>query len=261
MTPSAENPYAPPQVSPDNPSALAAAAPLLPLQDPRALGWVAIVLINAASLLSIVIELFSNRVDRGLVDDLQGGAAGLFLLAGLAVILAFLGSVIVYLMWLFRCAKNATLLLGKELQTKPGMAVACYFIPFYNLVAPFFSMKEIVEVTYRHTHRDPAAGFIIPWWLLWIGSGIANPIFANSQEWFWIPSVVLDFAGIVLSIIIFRLSKVQATLEVAAPQPRQPQLRQAPNAGAIPGPRPVARPAGTPPPPSARPPTPPPPAV
>lgn len=202
-----ENPYSAPTQQPaeDAPHPVGA----FRLEDPRRWGRLALGLLSVAAILNTFVVSFmaiapTELQRRWPLDKIT-----------LPVPLFSIGGIVVYLMWLHRCAKNALYLNGKALRISPGMAVGCYFIPFYNMIAPLLSMAEIVEITERHSRqRKSASGLLLSWWLFWLGSVIITAFFQNDIGSLFIARLAANVALILFGLIILRVSAAQAAIVI-----------------------------------------------
>jgi hypothetical protein len=102
----------------------------------------------------------------------------------LAHFIAYVGSVVFFLMWLFRAYKNLDVLETTHREFTAGWAVGWWFIPFAKLVKPFQAVREAWwdsdpqindEPTFLSASLKSAPTFMGLWWGFWIASNI----FAN----------------------------------------------------------------------------------
>jgi hypothetical protein len=93
---------------------------------------------------------------------------------GIGYALAFLISAVSYSMWFHRAYRNLPALGAKNLLTKPGWAVGCWFIPILNLFRPFQAAREIVVYSNPGYAGDKLASdvgapdLLKLWWATWI---------------------------------------------------------------------------------------------
>jgi hypothetical protein len=87
-------------------------------------------------------------------------------------------STILSLIWTYRAAVNVRVLGANGLQFSPGWAVAVYFIPLVNLVAPFLVLREIAKasVDAKRWSTQRAGALVYLWWPLIIVSGILSQL-------------------------------------------------------------------------------------
>jgi hypothetical protein len=93
-----------------------------------------------------------------------------------------------FLMWLHRAAKNARGFGWRRPFTSPTMTVACWFIPFLNLIRPYQVVKAIYWAS------EPAADDLpsdwvrrIPqifpiWWMTWILGNIIEQVASKLED-------------------------------------------------------------------------------
>jgi hypothetical protein len=151
---------------------------------------------------------FSGEEDPG---ENPAGLALAFVALGVAVIatLVYITTVVFFLMWLHRSAKNVTALGGPALSNSPTFAVVSFFIPFVNLVMPFKAVREIWQgsvppaQTYLSAPSPPV--WFIFWWIFWLLSNFAQNI-----------AFRLSFRGGVSEDVVTILSIVADALSVIA---------------------------------------------
>lgn len=203
-----ENPYAAPATI-DSPPGAVFRADGEELKDPRTLGWLAVGFLWLYSFCRIVFGWMEARTSGLYMEDAAQSE-----LPALGTGLTFIGTVITFLMWTYRCASNAQRL--ERMDTKPGMAVGSYFIPFYNLTGPCLAMREIIQVTYRHTDRKSIKGLVVHWWLGWIVFNLSTRFMQDSEYW-WFPLACMTISAAFLTAIILNLGTAQSTIR--APRP------------------------------------------
>lgn len=107
-------------------------------------------------------------------NDNRQGIIGVFQLV------AYLTTVILFLMWIHRAHKNLSAFGARHLKYSPGWAVGWFFVPFLNLVRPFQVVKEIWGASdsnleednfWRTTAASPLIGW---WWALFLISTFAD---------------------------------------------------------------------------------------
>jgi len=213
MSDSGQNPYAPPALA-DSPIPAHSSEPGERLLDPRPLGRIAVALLSLYCLwVTLVLALtFAgvSLIQLGIPRQALKWLPPTF-------IALLLGFMVIFLMWTYRCAKNAKRLAGSRMQTTPALTVWSYFIPFYCFFGPFISMKEIVSITNRHSERQLPKALIVGWWLPWVATWLINA-FAGPSEIRWAVQVSLLLAGLLLNLIIVRLSAAQAEIVIAVPE-------------------------------------------
>lgn len=101
-------------------------------------------------------------------DDLASGTAGLYALALIATI-------VLWLIWQYRHAKNAEVL-GKRDGLGAGWAIGGWFIPLANFVLGPLQLAQSAKWS------DPDAppgqgrvpGIVVAWWVLWVGQSLVG---------------------------------------------------------------------------------------
>jgi len=117
----------------------------------------------------------------------QGGPASgtLFLIEGFIAIFGLIGyyggfipAVVFFVMWVHRVVRNMPSLGAVDPRFTPGAAVAWCFVPFVNLVQPFFSVLDAWRGSIpAHRWLDRAArragpvpSLVAGWWAAWLGA-------------------------------------------------------------------------------------------
>ena len=170
-------------------------------------------------------------------------------LVGLAQVVVFVATVVVFLTWLHRAYKNLRAF-GVRTEMSPGWAVGNWFIPFLNLVRPYQSVKELwiksdPAVDFTNGFAQPGAGaratsLVGFWWFAWLFanfagraySRIADAEIASSRpeivEWAGGASSMLTLAAALLAAnVVWAIDRMQAeksrqrglSLWSAPPQP------------------------------------------
>ncbi|HEU4716799.1 MAG TPA: DUF4328 domain-containing protein, partial [Bacteroidia bacterium] len=107
---------------------------------------------------------------------------------GLVQTVAYILSIIFFIMW-FRRAYNNLHLMGSQFLTfSEGWAAGAWFVPFMNLVRPFRIMREIWNET-QMLGRNPSELFTVEepditawWWGTWLGGNIVSSIHPNGSS-------------------------------------------------------------------------------
>lgn len=98
-------------------------------------------------------------------------------LLGIGQLASGLGTIVFFLMWLYRAHSNLTHLHPTNLQFTPGWAVGWWFIPFANLVKPFQVVREVwwesdpevdEEPTFLSASLHAAPTYMGVWWAFWL---------------------------------------------------------------------------------------------
>jgi hypothetical protein len=150
----------------------------------RALLWATLVL----SLASIGLTGYQLRLPPGAFesDDFEMPMPALIAIVvwGLLTVGVFIGTVVVFCMWMYRAHANLHALGIQGQDYTSGWAAGAWFVPFLNLVRPFRIMKEIWKGSDPATvgaadfawklAADPA--IIGLWWAAWIFSNVASRV-------------------------------------------------------------------------------------
>jgi hypothetical protein len=122
----------------------------------------------------------------------------------LAYLLVFLGTVIVFGIWIVRAHRNLVAVNVRRLQFTPGWSLGYFFVPIMNLFQPYQAMKELWQASHApfDWHGRNPAPIVGAWWLFWILSNIQGSVanrFINSED---IDTLILgtsvEMAGILL---------------------------------------------------------------
>jgi hypothetical protein len=154
------------------PPGYAMAAPTGRLYQLKGITMAAMVLLGLASAASIVnaIPLF-NRAS--LADKFPGGAtlaqledadtsvAAMLLIFGIA----WLAAGILFIIWHYRYATNATALRG-PLGLGPGWAIGGWFIPLGNLVLPFLQIRQSARAS------GGIPGIVVGWYVVYLAGAL-----------------------------------------------------------------------------------------
>ena len=94
-----------------------------------------------------------------------------------ANIAVYLVCIILFILWFRRAYNNLNLSYRANTKYAEGWAAGAWFVPFINLVRPYFIMQEIWEKTQEATHNliTHKSGKIIGWWwVIWIINNIGT---------------------------------------------------------------------------------------
>lgn len=140
-------------------------------------------------MVSVVPAILAGEHYRGMLNDLQ---QGVFEAAEAAMETAFLWMGGVYILrlpvvltcavlnlrWIYRANYNVQRLGATGMACTPGWAVGWFFVPFFNLWAPYEAMRELWRAS-----ANPLAwkGERVPWqlsawWALFLFTALADPI-------------------------------------------------------------------------------------
>jgi uncharacterized protein DUF4328 len=108
----------------------------------------------------------------------------------LVKLLAFAGTGVLFLTWLYRAYGNLALVGSKRSRFSRGWAVVYWFIPLVNLVRPYQVMKDLWLRSDSLNDRDgydrlPAPAFLAGWWgmcLTWGVLGRLVPLMARDAR-------------------------------------------------------------------------------
>ena len=168
------------------------------------------------------------RADDGEATAAIFGVAYFLVLVGAAV--AYVFTVVTFLMWLHRASRNAWVLYPAGVRTSPAMAVGCWFIPFVHLVRPYRVVRALHSAAFNDgppLRGDWAArvpGIFPIWWGTWIVNNVLNNFatrlsFSDDAEKLemaaWIQACAFPLeliAGICLTAILWSIEARQAEL-------------------------------------------------
>jgi heme/copper-type cytochrome/quinol oxidase subunit 2 len=170
----------------------------------------------------------------------------LYALIGVLQSAAFVGVVVVWLIWFYRARSNAQLY-GPVLRHDKGWAIAAWFVPFLNLVRPKSITDDIVRASDPEvplSHRDifglPKHPLITIWWAAWVVDNLASQVWfraafneeTSAQPGIMVTEVVvtlIDIAAAVAAILVVQLitgsqeRKNELVMQRAAPAGPPPQ--------------------------------------
>lgn len=194
-----------------------------PYASARDLTTATVVLLSACGVLSFF-EIITTLV---VLSELLAGTYSEFepttgdvLSTGVACVnsLAFVGSAVVFLIWLYRVSRNLRSLGVRRQRFSPGWAVGYWFIPIVNLIRPYQVVKEIWVESRPPSDdiggRQPTSTAIIGWW--W-ATGIVNGVLSQiSFRMAWWPQASTDVlrASAVLAAVASALVVVDAVLAI-----------------------------------------------
>jgi hypothetical protein len=132
-----------------------------------------------ALVLATLLWIFNTLAVEGVIDEPTAAVAGFIgnTARGLLPVSigVFVVCLILYLMFVFRAAKNLQLSKAQGISVSPGDAVGMSIIPVVNLISVPRVMKEIWVAS-----TDPMKGAragparIMAWWGLWIAAGVLS---------------------------------------------------------------------------------------
>lgn len=91
--------------------------------------------------------------------------------------LVMLVGLVILIVWLYRGAKNNELWSETAARFGPGWVIGAWFIPLANLVLPPLVLRDVWRRSFGRrlvwNGGESKAAWLVPWWVLAIGSGIA----------------------------------------------------------------------------------------
>jgi len=138
--------------------------------------------LDALGFLSNLLEYrFINKVEEGIYQteialtdaaESNDNRQGVIRLSGIGV---FLITCVIFALWIYRANRNARALGATGMTYTPGWSVGWYFVPFANLIKPYYAMSEIYNAS-EDPHGSPGGGhnsIVTRWWLMFI---VANAV-------------------------------------------------------------------------------------
>jgi hypothetical protein len=108
-------------------------------------------------------------------------------------LLTFVG-VIFYLVWIYRVVTA----LGSSSKYSPGMSVGGWFIPFYNFIFPFLSLRDVWSKT-----MGPVNAWVPGvWWGTYFAAIIFNAVWGNPSIAVHLPSF-MGQVGFAVNLVAF----------------------------------------------------------
>ena len=210
--PSDFNPYQPPATAETlSPAPAPEVHRTNALADPRFMGNVALVCIS--------IQVFVKFAMVPGVASLEG----LFVVT-VAHSLSFIGSIILFLIWLYRVASNV-LRLDPRANIKPGWVVGSYFVPLVNWVMPVVSMRNIIRSSFFRSNPGALQMTAVVWWVAFMFSNIAQRFAREEPVMMGIWLLAITVSWICVIALVTRISRVQASFQWAdLPQSRRPMM-------------------------------------
>jgi hypothetical protein len=164
-------------------------------------------------------------------------------------VVAYIASIVFFLMWLYRAYKNLEALKIRNLDSSAGWAVGYWFIPIVNLFKPFKIVSEVYNGSdpeiakagygFSDTTTTSTIGF---WWACWVFSNIASRIASGIEKaakdvtetsvMVYVVALALGImAGILLIFIIRDIDSRQAECErlLSIQQPPRPPVFNQPD--------------------------------
>lgn len=211
------------------------------------MGLAAVVVVLAVVLLRLVVDLWplaGHAMARAALDsdnvDLLNQAAVIEALLALPLFAALIAAAVLVIIWTYRAYRNLLAIPGSDLPLRPGWAIGGWFVPLANLVIPYRMMAAVVR-----SSLNSASGraLVVSWWLVWLTGEAADRIVARIDVRAYaatpdvlsgpqdyqayidyygdalvrniMPMVLTAAAGVLLSVIIVRVSRAQHRLLAA----------------------------------------------
>ena len=138
-------------------------------------GVAALAMLSSAYQIQLLdIFRFGGSVPSGLVEVQD---ARYFLLMAIEFG-ADLGSLIVFLVWVYRANRNARSLGADGMQYTPGWSVGWFFVPIMGLFMPYFAIKEIYQASTSNAAENWQQAAVSPvlgiWWAACVLSGVTH---------------------------------------------------------------------------------------
>ena len=122
---------------------------------------------------------FANALTRAEdADDFVNSSSAIFGLTQLVI-------VVVFMIWMFRAAKNHEALGRQGPRFGPGWSIGAWFIPLANFVIPVLIVQDLWRGSERATlrgdptwRRAPGSTLVGCWWAAWVVAAVLR--FANS---------------------------------------------------------------------------------
>lgn len=183
-----------------------------------------LLILTWATLLILLVEMGLNAFQYQLISDAISGnfasAAELAeratqnynyrLIEGAVRVVLEVAAAITFLVWVYRSDALARALGSDRMAHSPAWSVIWFFVPFANLVKPYYVLKEIyvgtvVPKTYNLRLDEPAGLHILTlWWWATIAEGLFQavaPLLADGSEGLQLRSTNLLTGSGALSIV------------------------------------------------------------
>jgi Domain of unknown function (DUF4328) len=116
---------------------------------------------------------FANLLQRAEdADDYVSAGSAFFGLTQLVI-------VVLFIVWMFRAAKNNEALGRVGARFEPGWSIGSWFIPIANFVIPVLIVQDLWRGSSAASRRGdrawraaPASGLVAAWWLAWVTSWV-----------------------------------------------------------------------------------------
>ncbi|MBK1816570.1 DUF4328 domain-containing protein [Luteolibacter yonseiensis] len=188
------DPYQPPTVvNPPSPEIQAKAY----LQDARVIGNAALVAISIQVLVKFLM--------------LAAGQGDMLVMLTIIHVLAFLGSAVCYLIWVYRVCSNA-LRINPQGDTSPGWAVGSHFIPLVNWVVPIVTLRRVIRISFQRKNPGSLPVLVVVWWISFWCSNVLIRLGTNPAGFgLWCLSLIVSWGGVI--ILVTRISRCQSEFQ------------------------------------------------
>jgi hypothetical protein len=103
-------------------------------------------------------------------DHLVALTSGLWLLA-------WIPTVVLFLVWLYRARKNVEFFAPRFQRLSPGWAIGGWFIPFANLVLPYRVVSDVaLDSRPERPERRHTTRLVLGWWLCWLAGNVISAL-------------------------------------------------------------------------------------
>ena len=211
------NPYLPSRAEAPPVQPLAAGS----LKDPRVLGLWACWLLASSTMMELSLHAVEMFAPLENLNDAESPVMWGYFLVALMMLACAIAAMVIYLIWKYRAAKNATLIDPLLMPVGPGMAVGSYFIPIVGFFVPYQAMKAICQVSFGGTW------LVGLWWMLYLASwffGIRE--ISDDSDMFTRPDEIghfttaLNLAYTIVAIrLVMRVTRSQSALARSTPPP------------------------------------------
>ncbi|MGB0954036.1 MAG: DUF4328 domain-containing protein [Planctomycetota bacterium] len=127
--------------------------------------------------------------------------------------------------WLVLAHRNLIAMGAKDLKFVPGWVVGFYFVPIFNIWAPFLAMLELCRASRApQDWKKAKASLLAPlWWLLWLSvlparwvarthlqDATSNQELKEGLPYAMLATAFLALAALIAAILFRRIAKLQA---------------------------------------------------
>jgi hypothetical protein len=151
-------------------------------EDPRALGLLVCILAGAIGLMTLAVFGLDLSIDAR-IPGAMANATSLGQIHSLQVIrlavdtllsMTFILNSVLFFVWLYRAVSNHLALGARAQEYPPGWSVGYFFIPFINIVLPYFVVREVWMTSHDLAGASTRARAkpVLAWWVLYLLSGM-----------------------------------------------------------------------------------------